>query len=1068
MMRIKIVIAFAAMVFLAAVIVDAANSSQNSQDAQVLTPGTPVEREIVGSETHTYLISLAANQFVRISVSQREVDVAVLVFGIDGQLHAQSNRPMVGMEQVIFITNVAGDYRLEVSSPKKDTGRGHYHLGIEESRAARPQDHTRLAAEKAMAEGKQLRSQRKAESLRSAITKYEEAIPLYQAVDDLEGQANALETIARLHLSMGEIQKALERFNKALPIAQSLTDRLLESAILSGLGEIQSALGNPHKALEHFDRALKLNVERKDQLNESLSLNSLGVVSLTMGAYQKALDYFKQSLALIRVVDQRGILAPKTYRMLTTIALHNIGDAYARLGEYREALDILTQVRSLCRDAQYPFGEMSALNNIAGVYISSGQPRQALECLVEAHTIGRTIEAKIEQVNTLLLMGVVYGDLSEPQKALDFLNQALTLSKSQGARGDEAFALNEIGSVYAGMDEKQRPLEYFTQALSLSQEIGNRPFEAAALYGLARAHRGAGNLMEAHSKIDAALGIIESMRSAVTGQELRASWMASKGSYYEAQIDILARLHENDPTAGYDAMALEASERSRARGLLESLNEARAEIRRGVDPALLERGRVLQQQLNAKAARLTQLLGGRHSPEESDSVRKEVESLIARYQEHQAQIRRVSPRYAALTQPAPLSLKEIQLQALDDETLMLEYALGAERSFLWAVTTGSIASFELPGRDEIETAARRVYELMTVSHKRQHKRESELAAAELSRMLLGQVADRLERKRLLIVADGALQYVPFSMLPKPQSGRGVEREVRGKSDATVIRPPPSITPLIAEHEIVSLPSASVLAVLRRELTGRRRAERMVAAISDPVFKRDDPRVKSETALKQSGPIPGDLSNPITDLARSAGDTGTEGFERLHFTRREAEAIIEVSGARQSLKALDFDASRATVENGELDQYRIIHFATHGLLNSRHPELSGVVLSLVDEQGRSQDGFLRSHEIYNLKLNADLVVLSACRTALGKEIKSEGLMGLTRGFMYAGASAVVATLWDVRDDATAELMKRFYWGMLKEGRPPAAALRAAQVSMWKDKRWEAPYYWASFTLQGEWK
>ena len=1068
MMRIKIVIAFAAVVFLATVLVNAANSSQNSQDAHRLAPGTPVEREMVGNETHTYLITLAANQFIRISVSQQDVDVAVLVFGIDGQLQAESNRPMVGMEQVTFVTNVAGDYRLEVRSPKKDTGRGRYDLRIEELREARPQDRTRLAAEKAMAEGNQLRSQRKAESLRNAITKYEEAIPLYQAADDLEGQANALEVIARLHVSLGEIQKALARFNKALPIAQSLPDRLLEAAVLSGLGEIHSTLGDPHKALEHFDRALKLNVEMKDQLNESLSLNSIGVVSLSMGAYQKALDYFKQSLALIRDVDRRGILAPRTYRMLTTIALHNIGDAYARLGEYSEALEILSQALSLCRDAKYPFGEVSALNNIAGVYISSGQLRQALECLGEAHTIGRTIEAKMEQANTLLLMGVVYGDLSEPQKALDFLNQALTLSKSQGARGDEAFALNEIGSVYAGVGEKQRALEYFTRALSLSQEIGNHPYEAAALYGLARVNRDTGNLKEAHSKIDAAIGIIESVRSAVTGQELRASWMDSKESYYEAQIDILMRRRENDPAAGYDAMALEASERSRGRGLLESLNEARAEIRQGVDSALLERGRVLQQQLNAKAARLTQLLGGSHSPEEADSAGKEVESLIALYHEHQAQIRRVSPRYAALTQPAPLSLKEIQLQALDDETLMLEYALGAERSFLWAVTNGSIASFELPGRDEIETAARRVYELMTVSHKRQHKRESELAAAELSRMLLGQVADRLERKRLLIVADGALQYIPFAMLPSPQGGRGGEREGNGKSDATIIRNPPSFTPLIAEHEIVSLPSASVLAVLRRELTGRRRAERMVAAISDPVFKRDDPRVKSETTLKQSVPAPGSLSNPVTDLARSAGDTGIEGFERLRFTRQEAEAIIEVSGARQSLKALDFDASRATVENGGLDQYRIVHFATHGLLNSRHPELSGVVLSLVDEQGNPQDGFLRAHEIYNLKLNADLVVLSACRTALGKEIKSEGLIGLTRGFMYAGASAVVATLWDVRDEATAELMKRFYRGMLKEGMRPAAALRAAQVSMWKDKRWEAPYYWAGFALQGDWK
>ena len=158
-----------------------------------------------------------------------------------------------------------------------------------------------------------------------------------------------------------------------------------------------------------------------------------------------------------------------------------------------------------------------------------------------------------------------------------------------------------------------------------------------------------------------------------------------------------------------------------------------------------------------------------------------------------------------------------------------------------------------------------------------------------------------------------------------------------------------------------------------------------------------------------------------------------------------------------------------VTSAEFGQYRIIHLATHGLLNSTHPELSGIVLSLVDQHGQPQDGFLRLHEIYNLKLPAELVVLSACQTALGKEVRGEGLVGLTRGFMYAGAPRVVASLWKVDDKATAELMKRFYQAMLGEQRMrPAAALRAAQVEMLKQKEWEDPYYWAAFVLQGEWK
>jgi CHAT domain-containing protein len=139
-----------------------------------------------------------------------------------------------------------------------------------------------------------------------------------------------------------------------------------------------------------------------------------------------------------------------------------------------------------------------------------------------------------------------------------------------------------------------------------------------------------------------------------------------------------------------------------------------------------------------------------------------------------------------------------------------------------------------------------------------------------------------------------------------------------------------------------------------------------------------------------------------------------------------------------------------------------------LINSVHPELSGLVLSLVDPQGRPQEGFLRLHDIYNLKLGADLVVLSACQTALGKDIRGEGLIGLTRGFMYAGAPRVVASLWEVDDRATAELMKRLYEGMLVRGLTPAAALRDAQLALRRDRRWSDPFYWGAFVLQGEWK
>jgi CHAT domain-containing protein len=268
---------------------------------------------------------------------------------------------------------------------------------------------------------------------------------------------------------------------------------------------------------------------------------------------------------------------------------------------------------------------------------------------------------------------------------------------------------------------------------------------------------------------------------------------------------------------------------------------------------------------------------------------------------------------------------------------------------------------------------------------------------------------------------------------------------------------------VATHEVVSAPSASALSLLRRDVAGRARAPRAVAVFADPVLQPDDPRVAGR-ANAAAATAPGRAQR---DLARAAGETGLLRFQRLPFTRSEADDIVSLAGGAPVLEAVDFEASRPRATSGELSDYRVVHFATHGLLNNQHPELSGLVLSLVRPDGQPQDGFLRLHDVFNLKLGADVVVLSACRTALGRDVRGEGLVGLTRGFWYAGAPRVVASLWDVRDQATAELMRRFYRGLLRDSLRPAAALRAAQLEMRNDPRWSAPYYWAGFVLQGEW-
>jgi len=348
-------------------------------------------------------------------------------------------------------------------------------------------------------------------------------------------------------------------------------------------------------------------------------------------------------------------------------------------------------------------------------------------------------------------------------------------------------------------------------------------------------------------------------------------------------------------------------------------------------------------------------------------------------------------------------------------------------------------------------------------------------------MSLGPVAAQLGHKRLAVVTAGALQYIPFAALPAPtkqQGSRGAE-EQGGKEKLTPAPLHPlTPAPLIVSHEIINLPSASTLAVQRRSLAGRPLASKTLAVLADPVFEPNDPRIKQrqpQLAVKPTAPGGQTAARQRGEeswlrAARDLSD-GPQGapFSRLLYSRTEANRLLSlVDDAGQRLSALDFTANLATALGAELGKYRYLHFATHGLLDEVHPELSGIVLSLVDEQGQPQDGYLKLHEIYNLKLSADLVVLSACQTGLGKQIKGEGIVGLTRGFMYAGAPRVVASLWKVQDDATAELMTQFYRGMLREGKRPAEALRAAQMAMLNKKPWQSPFYWAAFAVQGEWR
>lgn len=599
-----------------------------------------------------------------------------------------------------------------------------------------------------------------------------------------------------------------------------------------------------------------------------------------------------------------------------------------------------------------------------------------------------------------------------PAQALAPLGQALALFSELGDRTGQTAVHQELGNAEALLGDAAAARASFQQAFDLASAAGDIAARAAALQEIARLEATAGDLASALSHLDSALQDLESLRAEVAGDPLRTAHFSAVRGAYELAVDVRMRLHRSSRESGWDRRALEEAERGRARGLLDLLREAGVAAR-GVEPALIDPEKRLRQRIEARSALL---VTGQGTVASREAAERELAGLLTEYQVAEARLASRDPSWTALRSP-DVTTAGIQ-RDLDRETLLLEYFLGEPRSYLWAVSSDSFASFELPGRQEIETAARRAHELLSRLDPADRTAQQE-ALASLGSLLLGPVAGQLGEKRLAIVADGALEYLPFAVLPEPSSSDGGTAE-----------------PLMVRHEIVRLPSATVLGELRRIAASRPRPPGAVAVLADPLFNGDDPQLV---------PLP--------------------------WSRREAETISAIAGEAQGqpvLVALGADASRTLATGPELARYRVVHFATHGVLDSQSPVLSGLILAEADAAGRPQDGFLSLADIYRLDLAADLVVLSGCRTALGAAVRGEGLMGLTRGFFHAGASQVMASLWPVRDQATAELMARFYRALLRDGASPAAALRQAQQALRARPQWRDPYFWSPFVLQGDWR
>ena len=1097
-----------------------------TEDVRPLIPETPVEREISGSNKHIYQVSLKAGQFVQASLQQKGIDAIVLLYGSNGKILQDFVDPVYEnrTRNILFIAQSDSDYYLVVRPRQKDSPSGRYIFTLELLRSATENDKNHVRASQITEDANRTLRRANAINLEDAKKineKFEEAIKLWNILGDNLEIGKCLQSTGILYRRAGEYSKALEFYEKSLPYFPNTTEGLGATATtLNNIAELYLNLGETRRALDVFQKSLELK-NNEDGRSRAITLDNIGAVYVQLGDYQQALYHHLQALARFRALGNHREEA---------VTLNNLALLWESMGDPEKSVEFMLQALPVAREYSVKDSEALYLSRTGYYYFLTGNNLKALEYANQSLALSRAINNHQREVGSLAILCNVYPSMGEFEKGLDACNRALQMQKDNGEPLNKAKLLTSLSRIFEQTGEIKKAIESRESALSIYRSVGDPTGELTTLHALGQYDLDSGDLVSARGRIERALEMAESMRINVGSLQLRSTYMAGRQRIYESYLDLLMRMHIQDPGKGYDRIALQISERARARSLLDLLAEGRAKIRQGADALVLEKERSLLERLKAKDDALKKLRNDERTKRQAESVANEINELTTQLQLIESQIRSSSPRYAALTKPEPLDANEIQKQTLDENTVLLEYSLGEKQSWLWAVTKDSISSHKLPPRVEIETSARLVYEMLTARQSKKDLTEEErlkkIAEADLklqaettalSRTLLGPVSEQLrlnwKGKRLAFVTSGALEYLPFAALPSLEPDRRSDAGKMQTEDKIAIndvkrlslsrrsRVSKSLLPsvitsrsltapaslLITNHEIVNLPSASALALIRREASDRNSANKTLAVLADPVFEYDDPRLSSaKKKASQNNLIAGTRSadsQPIAPsgssaLARSVRSFQSErfgrerlsrdGFGRLVFSNEEAEYITGFAPRGSTLKAIGFNANRQLAASGELGRYRIVHFATHGLINGEHPELSGLVLSLVDENGKPQDGFLRMHEIFDLRLPADLVVLSACQTALGKEIKGEGLVGLTRGFMYAGAERVAASLWQVDDEATAQLMRLFYRGMLKENLRPVAALRSAQVEMSKSSRWSSPYYWAGFVIQGEWR
>lgn len=830
---------------------------------------------------------------------------------------------------------------------------------------------------------------------------------------------------------------ASERYLEAARKWELAGDIRNAAAALAAAAEIQSHQGGREAAAAHHERAAEICASAKLQACQARSLLAAGTAYDVLGKPTESRDRLARSLTLYESLsDLRGQARVRK----------QIGEMEDTVGNKDEALRQYEQSLQLFRKAADGKGEGQVLSDIGVTYYSIGHPERALTYYRRANPLLRSARDRQNVAVNYLNIGVAHEEMGELDQALINHKKALPVFKAIHDDQNRAYCLHGIGATYRKLGNDALAERYIARSLQLFRKAADMRGETTALNNLGRIYMTSGRPLEALRTFEQALEKFEKAEIA-TGKAYALSNIGD--AYVTLQQQDKARLHLNRAIATFQSIQDRSGEsfalHRRARSFREQGDFESAQRDITAAMALVESFRTELENENNRASYFAgvrdlhefqvDLLALRDKAEPArgyaEKAFESCEKFRARSLLEALPGSSSRGKETALLQPEAVSLGELQNELLDPDVALIQYILGDERSYGWVVTKQRFRMVVLPKRSVIEREVRQLTRALP------SPAPGPSSAALVGQILLQPFRDDIAGKKLVISADGILQLVPFGVLPV------------------------SARRLINRHEVVMIPSASVLKAIRRQSSRRQPPPKYVAVFADAVYEAEDSRLKRK-------PTPADQ---IDDLRRSTLQVrgrNRAGFTRLQNTAAEGKTIFDLAPRGSATLLTDFEVSRANVLRADLGQYRVIHFAVHGLMNSDQPELSGLALSQFDADGQRIDSFLRVADVYNLRAPVELVVLSACETAAGRDVKGEGVVSLTRAFLYAGAARVVASLWEVPDASTRELMALFYQAMIQNRLSPAAALRRAQLAMARNPQYRDPYYWAGFTLHGEWR